>query len=477
MPAFALQKITGVSFQAQIYRYWVTQFSQNKIGPGEFLPSVRTSAQDFNVSLNTIRLAYEKLVEDGYVINRPGIGYIAVYSKDVNTGVIFSPPQKTQAFTPPLFARSTGFHQDPCDKSAFSFRLGAIDPLAFPWASWKRWNNASSHYQRELASAYQDPAGLYPLREQICQHVLLNRGIKAVPEQIVVTHGTQESLSLLTRLFLGPDSSAVIENPGYAGAWQLFHLSQQISGNRIIPVDIDNEGMRTEVLPAGKHTLCYVTPGHQFPTGVTLSQTRRYALLAWACQSGCYVVEDDYDSEFQYGTTRVPALKSLDNQECVIYLSSFSKSLGAGLRVGYMICPQHLTETITSLKALLDKGNSGLSQAFLTDFMLRGDYLRHLKAMEKRYAKRYALLRSALADIFPHSSLYPATAGLHLALHYNEPQPLAERLTELNALGIGFGRENSYFSPSEDRQTSGVLSFGFGGINSEHLKQALALMH
>ena len=209
------------------------------------------------------------------------------------------------------------------------------------------------------------------------------------PEQVMIVSGTQEALDLAGRLILNPGDSVCLEEPGYPGAAMAF----EALGAKVSPVPVDDEGMR---LPGARKTkLVYITPGHQFPLGTTMSLARRLQLLDWARRSRTLIFEDDYDSEFRYSGRPIPALQGLDRQGLVLFAGSFSKVLFPALRIGYLVLPSDLVDSFAAAKSVLNRHAPPFEQTVLCDFMVEGHFERHLRRMREVYAERLSTLFEA----------------------------------------------------------------------------------
>jgi GntR family transcriptional regulator/MocR family aminotransferase len=259
---------------------------------------------------------------------------------------------------------------------------------------------------------YGDPAGLLPLREAIADHVCRARGTSCVADQVIVVSGAQHALELVCRLLLDPGDVAWMEEPGYPGA----RGALVAAGARIRPIPVDAQGLNVEAgeRRAGSARLAYVTPSHQFPLGVPMSLPRRLALLAWARAARAWIIEDDYDSEFRFGTRPIPCLHGLDVDGRVIYVGSFSKTLFPSLRLGFLIVPTDLRKVVLSARRAADIHPATMDQAVLADFMIGGHFERHLRRMRTEYRVR----RDALADAAARHCggalrLRPVVTGLH----------------------------------------------------------------
>jgi GntR family transcriptional regulator/MocR family aminotransferase len=267
--------------------------------------------------------------------------------------------------------------------------------------------------------AYADPAGYWPLREAVASYLAVARGILCTGQQVVITGGYQGALGLILRTLLSSNDKVWFEDPCYHLAREAF----EAAGTILIPIPVDAEGLRVEdgVAREPRARLAVVTPSHQSPLGVALSLPRRLALLSWANAAGAFVVEDDYDGEFHYVGRPLPALKSLDHCDRVLYAGSFSKVLFPGLRLGYLVLPDELVGRIVRTMHRSSAGAAALEQHVVTAFMTEGHFARHLKRMRSLYARRRQAVAGALAEVFgARASVDLQPGGMHLILRWAE---------------------------------------------------------
>jgi GntR family transcriptional regulator/MocR family aminotransferase len=298
-----------------------------------------------------------------------------------------------------------------------AFRTGVPALDAFPWALWARLTARRLRTSAPSLADYGMPAGYAPLRAAIAAHVGAARGAACAPEQVIVTSGAQQGLELAARLLLDPGDAAWIEDPGYLGA----RAALASAGARLVPVPLDAEGIDVAEgrrrAPAAR--LAYVTPSHQYPTGVTMSAARRMALLRWARDAGAWIVEDDYDSEYRYASRPLASLQGLAHDVGdagrVLYVGTFSKTLFPGLRLGYLVVPPAFVDAFARARGVSGRHASGLEQAVLADFMDGGHHARHVRRMRVLYEERRDALVRALAD-HAGDALEPIVtdAGMHL---------------------------------------------------------------
>jgi GntR family transcriptional regulator/MocR family aminotransferase len=290
---------------------------------------------------------------------------------------------------------------------AFRANLPALDLF-----STRIWTRIAERRLRRLSIAQLlgcDTMGYLPLRVAIADYLNTSRGTRCNPQQVMIVSGTQEALDLAGRLILNPGDQVCLEEPGYPGAAMAFVAL----GAKICAVPVDSEGMELPGRRARKAKLVYVTPGHQFPVGVTMSLARRLQLLEWARRSCALIFEDDYDSEFRYAGRPVPALQGLDQHGLVLFAGSFSKVLFPSLRLGYLVIPPDLVDSFTAAKSILNRHAAPFEQTVLCDFITEGHFGRHLRRMREVYAERRSILmESARRKLTGLLELSSVEAGL-----------------------------------------------------------------
>jgi GntR family transcriptional regulator/MocR family aminotransferase len=355
----------------------------------------------------------------------------------------------------------------------FDFFVGRPCPRCFPRRIWRRLLLERLAAAGSSLSEYPHPAGLLELRHAIADHLGAARGMNVRAAQIIIVNGIQEALNIIARLFVRPGTPVAIEDPCYRGALSTF----ESYGAEMVPVPVDEGGIRVDRLPERAVSLIYVTPSHQFPTGETLSAGRRMELLEWASRVGAYVVEDDYDSDFRFDGPPLTALAGLDRSASVIYLGTFSKSIGAGLRVGYLTVPMEVAETAIEVKAILNAGQSWLDQAVLADFISSGSFARHLNHVRTVYRARRDCLMAALRGHFGAVDVSGHQGGMHVMWHLPDSFPKASMI-QATALNHGVGvyslRSAVAFdfarSPEQDRS----LVLGYAALTEEQIREGIA---
>lgn len=452
-----------------------------QLGSGQRLPPTRDLAQTLRISRNTVRLAYDRLASEGYIEARHGAAtYVAVQVPDATFRAAQTPVASDDAGSPIVGARRrAGFEaqlQDIFDDDALplDFALGRPDASAFPARAWEELTarTLADARLRTALTRYGDPAGFPPLREAITRHLALTRGLQVKPDQVVIVSGSQEGLHLACRLVCDPARAVGIEDPCYQGALYLFRaLGAAVQG-----VAVDTAGICVERLPSTGFSLLYVTPSHQYPTGVTLSLERRLALLEWAQRTDSLIVEDDYDSDFRYDGPPLTALAGLDPYQRVLYLGTFSKSLGPGLRLGYLVVPPWLAQRARAALGLMTGGRDLLGQTLLASFLAGGRFEIHLRRLRRVYNERRQRLIAELRRHFGAVRLTGAEAGLHLAWWLPPDWPTAEHLRRIAAaagVGVYSTRSGGAAEIAEPSAHERTVTLGFSSLAPEAIAAAV----
>jgi GntR family transcriptional regulator/MocR family aminotransferase len=399
----------------QVYLQLRGAIDAGTFAPGARLPASREHARVFGVSRNTVLWALERLRAEGYVVARVGDGsYVSERTPAAPRAARAGITAHQLLSQRGRLIAETGLRWNPTSIPPLPFRIGQPALDQFPFALWQRLERQTTNATRLACAGYHDPAGHPPLRAAIAQWLLVSRGIRCDAAQIVITAGSQQALDLISRLLLDPGDEVLVEDPGYPG----IRANLLAHGVLARPVPVDDEGLCIAHGAARwpQARLAVVTPTHQFPLGVRMSLARRSALLDWARAQRAWIVEDDYDGEFQYGPQRIPALCSMAHDARVLYVGTFSKSLGAGLRQGFVVLPDALVDAFARARALSDRHSPGATQDVLARFIADGHLLRHLRRMRELYRVRQASMIHALARASHGAlTLAPSLQGMHLA--------------------------------------------------------------
>ena len=449
------------------------------MAPGARVPSSRRLAEQLALSRNTVVRAYEILIAEGFIEARPASGlYVATKPPDALLDV--RAEQEPQPTTLPSSMPAPRDLPDAPDlvggqrsRLTFDFFPGRPSAGLFPLKAWRRYlNEAISHGGAVGLTQYSEPAGLIGLRTAIASHISATRGIVADASRIVVVSGIQEGINLAARMFLSAGHVGAVEDPCYQGAAYAFAAT----GARLESIGVDQDGLIADDLARVRASLLYLTPSHQYPTGATLPLDRRKAIIAWARRVGCYMLEDDYDSDFRYEGSPLPAIAAMA-ADCTLYLGTFSKSLGAGLRIGYMVVPPQLAEAFRKAKALLNNGNAWLDQAALTEMISSGSYAAHLARVRTSYRERRDALVAAVRRHFGDTDLFGTSAGLHAFWMLPPGTPDASSVEEIARKArvgvcalVSGGAYNARLGPLSRRG----LILGYAALQPRQIEQGIA---
>ena len=384
----------------QLYAALADEIRSGARAPGTALPGRRTMAAQQGVSVNTVDAAYQMLAAEGLAEARPRSGFYV----QKTYGMLHTRTARADGATTPVSAA-------PAKSLRYDLSTGSVDTALFPARSWGRIQK-DQLYQRPELLQRGEMQGDEPLRIQIARYLSAYRGVDCTPEQIVVGAGIEYLLGCVAHLFAG--GRAAIENPGYSRTRAVL----QNSGIACTLVDIDQGGLSVEGLEESGANLCYLTPSHHFPTGVTMPAPRRAQLLAWAAaRPGRYILEDDYDSEFRFDTRPLPSLQGMAGPDGpVVYLTTFSKSLAPGIRIACMVLPRDLLARYRQDFAVYANTVSRFEQQTLCQFMADGYFTRHLARMRLVYKRRMEAFAAALRQALPGVTLGGVHSGLHFLL-------------------------------------------------------------
>jgi GntR family transcriptional regulator / MocR family aminotransferase len=423
---FALQAGDGAPMHAQLYGQLRDAILDRRLKPGLRLPSTRSFATSLSVSRNTVLGAFDQLLAEGYIESRVGDGsYVSAHlPDDAQRSRYSAPSRRAHAEKPRVAARFEAVHGAPSGGSgpnikARAFRTGVSVIDEFPVDLWARLYARRFRQHPIDLLAYGESAGYRPLRESIASYLGSTRSIPCHADQIIVTAASQEALMLISSVLLNATDDAWIEDPGYQGA-----RSALLSAcARVTPVPVDGDGLCVDagIRQAPNARLVYVTPSVQYPTGATMSLSRRLALLQWATRADAWIIEDDYTSEHRFSGRPLSALYSLDRDQRVIYVGTFSKLLFGALRIGYIVLPERLIETFRAARDRYHLFVSAIEQAVLNDFIVEGHFARHVRRMRELYAHRRGNLLNALEqDCAGMFTVNDTQTGLHLTALLND---------------------------------------------------------
>ncbi len=442
----------------QLYRELEEEILAGRYKPGQTLPGRRTMAERLGVSVNTVDTAYQMLAAAGIVESAERKGFIVQ-----DTGGMLHVYHPPAAGAPSGTEKRTGMTD---------LSTGSIDTGLFPVRQWGRIQRELLYHNSELWQRG-DMQGDLNLREQIAAYLSASRGVECTPEQIVVGAGIEYLLGCLAHLFQG--SVAAIENPGYSRTKAVL----ENCGIRTRLVHIDAGGLPADALRESGANICYITPSHHFPTGVTMPARRRAQLLAWAEESeGRYILEDDYDSEFRFDIRPLPSLQGMAGKHGhVIYLTTFSKSLAPGIRIACMVLPEDILQRYRRDFALYANTVSRVEQQTLAAFMAEGFFTRHIGRMRHAYKKRKTAFAAALRrELGDGLSIRSEHSGLHFLLTYPKAGSEWDMIRSAKREGILIRGLSDYYMADEGTCPPSTVVAGYAGLDPSRIGEtAIAL--
>lgn len=459
MTTFPFDPGSATPYYRQIYDGYRTAILTGLLRRGERLPSTRALAAELGISRLPVVYAFEQLLHEGYIEGRAGSGtYVKDSIPDELANATASPPapQKTRPLLLPPLHISIRARLAPLRVS-----LPALD--RFPVRLWSKLVSKHARQFTVEQMAYGDPAGYVPLREAVADYLRTARAVRCEAAQVLIVSGSQMALQITALSLLGRGTTVCIEEPGYPGA----HATLTGGGARIVPVPVDGEGIDVEALAARgrKVRAVYVTPSHQYPLGVSMTASRRLALLDWARRTDAWIIEDDYDSEYRYASRPLGALQGIDASR-VIYIGTFSKVLFPSLRLGYVVVPHSLIDDFTRHRESIDLFSPVLEQAVLAEFLRDGHFGRHLRRMRALYEKRRDALvrglREHAATLVPHNS----DAGLHVSAFLPDGIDDRDIVREAALRGVEATALSTCYVGDHPR--SGLV-LGFGGASERRI--------
>ena len=481
-----LDRAREITLHRQLYDGLRRAILEGLLRPGERVPATRQFATELGISRFTVLTAYQQLLHEGYLEARVGSGTFVSASlpddalhaaRAANEAVSAQQTAIKRKRSPVL---SAGPSERRLDRGGglrpFHISLPALD--AFPHAEWARLVSRNARGLTPANMAYGDPAGLAVLRSAIAAHLRSARRVRCEADEVIIVSGSQAALRLCASVLLTRESRAAIEEPGYPGA----RAALTAGGATLVPVPVNAEGIDVDRLEALGDSIraVYVTPSHQYPLGMSMSATRRLAILEWARRRRAWVIEDDYDSEYRYVSRPLGSLQGMEPdsdamaQRRVIYIGSFSKVLFPALRLGYLVVPPALHEAFIEARECIDLFPPTLYQLTLADFITEGHFARHLRRMRGIYRGR----RDALLDGFArHCSglltMENSDAGLHVATRLPSGANDVSIVTRLSARGLSA----TALSPCYDGpDPQPGLLLGFGGSREPVLRRSMRVL-
>lgn len=441
----------------QIYAYIKTDIQNGKIPYGEKLPSTRALSRHLEVSRSTVELAYEQLLSEGYVESEPCRGYFVAQIEE-----LYRLKRSRNPAQSPEMPRKT---------YRFDFTPNGVDLNSFPYNVWRKLSRETLLDGQTELFRTGDSKGEYGFRNAICNYLYQARGVECTPDQVIIGAGNDYMLMLLSSV-LGRKHTLAFEDPTYMQAYRLFCcLSYET-----VPVPMDKSGMEVKALADTDADIAYVTPSHQYPTGIVMPIRRRQELLRWADgEEGRYIIEDDYDSEFRYKGKPIPALQGMDAHGKVIYLGTFSKSIAPAIRLSYMVLPEPLLAAYEKKNRFIHSTVSKVDQRIVQRFIEEGYYERHLNKTRALYKGRHDALIEELKPLLGTCRISGEHAGVHLLLHFqnNETEEELIRLAEEEGIRV-YGMKD--YRIRQEANGEATILLGYANLTETQIREAARLL-
>lgn len=480
----------------QIYEEVRLAILSGRLSAGHKMPSTRALSQSLGISRATVTMSYEYLLSEGYFESLTGSGtYVSRQipedlmhvDADVTDDAASELSETSETIVPAQQKRLSWYGQTLASRNWLDF--SDVEPrIQFTWGRpdldefpMRVWSQLVTKYlnQRDL-STLDCPLrskGHLPLRKALAAYLANARAFQCDPERIVIVNGSQQAIALVARILIDRDDYAAIEEPGYLGAQKAL----MAAGANLLPIQVDHAGVRVEDLKKRfdassglSAKLLYVTPSHQYPTGVALSLPRRLDLLKWAARTGTYIIEDDYDSEYRYKGRPIPALAGLDKYGSVIYIGTFSKVLFPALRLGYIVLPENLVDVFARGKWLVDRHSALVDQQVLTEFITAGHLERHIRKMRGLYERRRKLFVDQLRETFGNRiSILGDNAGINVLVRFNTECGDDELVQRAEEQGVGISSTRKYYI-GQHRPHEFLLNYA--GLKEEELLEGIRVI-
>lgn len=434
--------------------------TEGELAEGEKLPSERGLALNLQISRNTVTLAYEQLYAEGYVEVRPQSGYYVNKIDRINS-------EKKEEFTD---IKNESVNPEP--EYEYDFSPFSLCKESFPYRMWNRLYRQCMRDKGEELFDLGERQGDLELRVAIAKYLFGYRGLIIKPENMIIGAGTGYLLQLLEHL-IDEKSIIAMENPTYMQAYRIFSsLNREVR-----PISLDENGIKVEELKRSEAKEVYLTPSHQFPTGVVMPIKRRKEILGWASEDkDRYIIEDDHDSEFRYKGLPIPPLKAIDTENKVVYLGTFSRTIAPAIRIGFMVLPDGLLKVYRKKLAFLACTVPRIDQAVLTEFILGGHYERHINKARKIYKSRHDKLISSLKVFGDKVKIMGGNAGMHLMVKFKLDMTEEEVVSRAEKSGIKLVGLSKHRIGENPEGGEAYILIGYGNISEDRIEEGIKIL-
>lgn len=457
-----LDKAKNKPIYCQLYECLKKEIIQGNIKENEKLPSLRILSKHLQLSKNTVEAAYAQLYAEGYVKKIPKKGYLVE--------IIHFDLQKVS----PAFNSTSIIKEQSTEPKRYKYNFVPryMDIACYNIKTWKNIIDSIINEEFESLLSYGDPQGEYELRSEIAKHIYENRGVHCHPNQIVVGAGTQYCLNLICQMLRENFNRIGMEEPGSNYVRYIFERNQF----DIEPIEVRQDGLHVQQLEASKCKLAFVTPSHQFPKGVIMSAKNRVQLLNWAKKNNGIIIEDDYDSEMRLVGKPIPALKSLDTIDKVIYVGTFSKIFIPTLRISFLVLPNWLLPVYREKYKMNEQTTSKLGQLALACFMKKGYLQSHIRKLRRHYETKHAIITKAIQTYMGDNiKLISSNAGMRIILEIKSSLTEEEFVRRAECADIKVAPISQYYIEKNNYKQKGKVRvlISYKGIPSEAIDPAI----
>jgi GntR family transcriptional regulator/MocR family aminotransferase len=460
MLTFFLDKNSEIPLYEQLYQAIKTAIINQELSKDEKLPSKRKLSAHLEISLTTVETAYSQLLAEGYIKSIPKVGFFIATNVDLSFNKKIIKEKK--------------YISEKQKKYLIDFKTNQVDDKLFPYERLAKIEREVILDKLKNQINQGEMFGCYEFRSRISDILFAYRGIQAKPEQIIVGSGSEGLLALLVML-LGRNKTFAVENPSYIKNFKLY----QAYGVKVKPVDLDSEGILINDLQKNKVDVVHTTPSHQFPMGIITSVSRRLELLNWVnSKDDLYIIEDDYDSEFRYFGTPIPAMKGLDKHDRVIYMNSFTKTLFPGLRISFLVLPERLISKYVKEFSFHSSSVPMINQLTIAEFISRGEYEKHLNRMKTNYKfKRDYLLSLLYKSSFSQKiSVSGEDSGTHFLLKIETEKSEDYLIKKASNMGVRVYGLSEYYLNNDLNEKFKTIVIGYANLTKEDMIKGVSLL-
>ncbi|UWG98174.1 PLP-dependent aminotransferase family protein [Dehalobacter sp. DCM] len=458
----------GRSLYEQLYEALRQSILQGDLKENDALKPIRVLAEELQISNNTVSKAYLQLLDEGYIRSVQGSGYYVenVETLEISRALAGTVPEKIVKSG----NSSEGAASEQSAQLKYDFNYASFESSFFPWTKWRKYTlDAMLEESYAMDIAYECNKGNVKLRESLCNYVNTSRGVKCTLDQLVISAGTQFAMDIILELLPEEIHTIGVEDPSFIGMQKIF--TNKRFSIKMLP--LTDSGIDMDALENSKCQLLYLTPSHQFPTGVTTSLTKRLQILEWAKKNQAYIIENDYDNEFLYGEKPLPSIGSLSSGQNVIYLSTLSKVLSPSIRCAYFVLPYNLMAVYQEKYKYYNSSLPTYHQTALAYFIRDGHLERHVRKLSQLHRRKYEIFKKVMQEQLADSvKIYPTPAGSHVLIQIMGCMNQEDLINKMRLRGFGIYGTKVYWQ-NQQKAPENIFLFGFNSLPEEEMEAAI----